>query len=80
MKVLMTQPRILHSGLVSCHNQYISLELMSGRGLQQGAQGMDATDRAVAIRTLIVSTAREAPEVALESALKQILRYRKAAA
>ena len=48
--------------------------------LQRGAQGMDATDRAVAIRTLIVSTAREAPEVALESALKEILRSRRATA
>ncbi|CAK0783139.1 hypothetical protein CVIRNUC_006335 [Coccomyxa viridis] len=56
------------------------LNELEDRLLQQGAQGMDATDRAVAIRTLIVSTAREAPEVALESALKQILRYRKAAA
>jgi hypothetical protein len=45
--------------------------------VQNGAQGMDATDRAVAIRSLIVSTAREAPEVALESALREILRYRK---
>ncbi len=76
----MTRPCILHSGLVSFREQCPSLGLMSGRRLQQGAQGMDATDRAVAIRTLIVSTAREAPEVALESALKQILRYRKAAA
>ena len=41
---------------------------------------MDATDRAVAIRTLIVSTAREAPEVALESALKEIVRSRRTAA
>ena len=41
---------------------------------------MDATDRAVAIRSLVVSTAREAPEVALQSALKEILRYRRTAA
>ena len=41
---------------------------------------MDATDRAVAIRSLIVSTAREAPEVALDLALKEILRRRRAAA
>jgi len=48
--------------------------------LQNGSQGMDATDRAVAIRTLIVSTARETPEIALESAMKEILRYRRTAA
>ncbi len=41
---------------------------------------MDATDRAVAIRSLIVSTAREAPEVALESALRDIMRCRKSMA
>ena len=78
--MLMTKPCITNSDLVSSRGPSRSLGLMLGSHLQQGAQGMDATDRAVAIRTLIVSTAREAPEVALESALKQILRYRKAAA
>ena len=48
--------------------------------LQVKAQGMDATDRAVAIRSLIHSTGREEPEVALNMALKDILRHRRAAA
>ncbi len=48
--------------------------------LQLKAQGMDATDRAVAIRSLIYSTGREEPEVALNMALKDILHHRRAAA
>ncbi|CAL5220964.1 g3070 [Coccomyxa viridis] len=56
------------------------LNELEDRLLQAQAQGMDATDRAVAIRSLIHSTGREEPEVALNMALKDILRHRRAAA
>lgn len=44
--------------------------------VQEGKQGMDASDRAVAIRSLLVSTARETAEVALDKALQDIDRFR----
>lgn len=45
---------------------------------QGGKQGMDAEDRAVAVRSLLVSTARESPEAALAKALEDIDRHRRA--
>ena len=46
--------------------------------MQGGKQGMDAEDRAVAVRSLLVSTARETPEAALAKALEDIDRHRRA--
>jgi hypothetical protein len=47
------------------------------RALQEGKQGMDASDRAVAVKSLLVSTARETPEAALAKALQDIERFRR---
>lgn len=38
---------------------------------------MDSQERAVAIRTLLVSTAREEPETALQHAIQDVERYRR---
>ena len=44
----------------------------------QGKQGMDEKERAVAIRALLVSTARESTDVALVKAMDDIERFRRA--
>jgi len=38
---------------------------------------MDSQERAVAIRTLLVSTAREEPEAALSHAIQDVERFRR---
>ncbi|CAL8471935.1 g11477 [Coccomyxa elongata] len=53
------------------------LNELEDRLYQGGKQGMDAEDRAVAIRSLLVSTARETPEAALAQALDDIDRHRR---
>ncbi|BDA47625.1 hypothetical protein COCOBI_10-4740 [Coccomyxa sp. Obi] len=53
------------------------LNELEDRLYQGGKQGMDAEDRAVAIRSLLVSTARETPEAALAKALDDIDRHRR---
>ncbi|EIE23746.1 hypothetical protein COCSUDRAFT_63271 [Coccomyxa subellipsoidea C-169] len=55
------------------------LSELEDRLYQEGKQGMDAEDRAVAVRSLLVSTARETPEAALGKALDDIDRHRRAA-
>ncbi|KAK9905653.1 hypothetical protein WJX75_003950 [Coccomyxa subellipsoidea] len=54
------------------------LSELDDRLYQGGKQGMDAEDRAVAVRSLLVSTARETPEAALAKALEDIDRHRRA--
>ena len=46
--------------------------------LTQGKQGMDEQERAVAIRALLVSTARESADLALVKAMDDIERFRRA--
>ena len=45
--------------------------------LQMERQTMDSQERSVAIRSLLVSTARETPEEALSKAISDIERYRR---
>ena len=46
----------------------------------QGKPGMDAAERAVAIRSLLVSTARETPDAALRHAVADIDAFRRTGA
>ncbi len=51
-----------------------------GALIAQGKPGMDGAERAVAIRSLLVSTARESPDAALHAAVADIDRFRRAGA
>ena len=44
---------------------------------QMNKETMDSQERAVAIRTLLVSTASQAPEAALTHAIKDVERFRR---
>ncbi len=44
---------------------------------QMNKETMDSQERAVAIRTLLVSTAREEPEAALTHAIQDVERFRR---
>lgn len=45
--------------------------------MQAGVPEMDARERTVAIRSLLVSTARESPEVAVVKAVEDVRRFRR---
>ena len=45
--------------------------------LQAGRPGLVAKERAVAVRSLLVSTSSEKPDVALSKALDDVERYRR---
>ena len=44
---------------------------------QMKKDAMDSQERAIAIRTLLVSTGREGPEAALSHAIEDVERYRR---
>lgn len=45
--------------------------------MQAGVPEMDARERTVAIRSLLVSTARESAEVAVRKAVEDVRRFRR---
>ena len=50
---------------------------VSARLEDSGQSALDAKDRAVAIRTLLVSTARDPPEVSLQKAVAAVQEHRR---
>lgn len=53
------------------------LNMLDNRLLEVGRPTMMAKERAVAVRSLLVSTGREKPDIALQNAIEDIERYRR---
>ncbi len=61
----------------ACMWRAVRCQLASSVLLQAGRPGLVAKERAVAVRSLLVSTSSEKPDIALNKALDDVERYRR---